>query len=813
MRRVYVRIVCVVLTTVAWFGASAQEPVDEVPFYDPFEDDFREIIVDTTLFYSPLGDGVSIFGSMARYGLGFVSYSPRGFDERFQRAYLAGLELSGGIGRYPDYNMYTALGALSPQESRTYGAYLSGAYSPLSTDVYDMRASYAPQGISATYTFSQRRYRNGMRFRTAGNAGRGWAYSLAARGRWGEDSFVEGVFTDAFMASAAVEKMFDNGASLSFFAMAAPQQRGQKGWVEQEACDLTGNNWYNPYWGPFEGRVRNTRVRYDTALLAAACFGMYDAAGNYYSVTAGYRGGSRGRSGLAWFDAPNPMPDYYANMPGHNAEPNMVEGLTDAWLNGGTAVSQYDWEEMYTANLLSDDGAALYVADRHMEAPDNFQLSFNVAGAERDGFGFDYGVRLRSDNSSFYREVYDLLGAEYAVNRDPFTGADSNVRDAGRLVGEGERYDYDYHIRQHSVSAYCAGHYRHGQLGVSFGAEVAGLWLLREGHYEKETLQGKASYGPSETCAFTPYNVFLACRYGFTARHRISLELYTGEYAPDYEDVFLSPDYSNAVFAGSRTETIWGAGLDYRLPLSHFAEFQLSGYAMRTSDGTRISHYYDDVYGKYCDLVLSGIGTVDWGVEAGARIHLTERLELLAAVSVGGNTYCGDPRVDIFEDASGEVLMSDSRTRLDGYVHTTSPQTAVTAALNYTTRSRWSFTAEWMYAGRRYVTVNPLRRTERIVSLFASPEERAACVGQERLPDAWVVNIGVTKGFSLFGTYVFASLSVDNLLDRRDILYGGYEQMRLDKYTVDGKRTYSPFPSRYSYAYPRTLLVSLTVSF
>ena len=203
-----------VFTAVAWFGASAQELVDEVPFYDPFEDDFREIIVDTTLFYSPLGDGVSIFGSMARYGFGFVSYSPRGFDERFQRAYLAGLELSGGIGRYPDYNMYTALAALSPQESRSYGAYLSGAYSPLSTDVYDVRASCASQGVSATYTFSQRRYRNGMRFRAAGDAGRGWAYSLAARGRWGEDSFVDGVFTDAFMASAAVEKVFNSGASL-----------------------------------------------------------------------------------------------------------------------------------------------------------------------------------------------------------------------------------------------------------------------------------------------------------------------------------------------------------------------------------------------------------------------------------------------------------------------------------------------------------------------------------------------------------------------------------------------------------------------
>ena len=110
--------------------------------------------------------------------------------------------------------------------------------------------------------------------------------------------------------------------------------------------------------------------------------------------------------------------------------------------------------------------------------------------------------------------------------------------------------------------------------------------------------------------------------------------------------------------------------------------------------------------------------------------------------------------------------------------------------------------------------VNPLRLTDRCRYLASSPEERQACVRQERLPYAWVLNVGVTKGFTLFGVRVFASLSVDNLLDRRDIVYGGYEQMRFDEYTAaDGRNAYRPFPARYSYAYPRTFLASLTVSF
>ena len=113
---------------------SAQEPADDEPYYDPFEDDFREITVDTALFYSPLGDGSTLFAQMSRYGFGFTSYRSRGLDERFARASLAGLELSSGLGRYPDYHLYTALGALAPQESRIYGASVAGTYSPLYTD-------------------------------------------------------------------------------------------------------------------------------------------------------------------------------------------------------------------------------------------------------------------------------------------------------------------------------------------------------------------------------------------------------------------------------------------------------------------------------------------------------------------------------------------------------------------------------------------------------------------------------------------------------------------------------------------------------
>ena len=620
---------------------SAQEPADDEPYYDPFEDDFREITVDTALFYSPLGDGSTLFAQMSRYGFGFTSYRSRGLDERFARASLAGLELSSGLGRYPDYHLYTALGALAPQESRIYGASVAGTYSPLYTDFYDIRASLAMQGVSATYTFSQRRYRNGMRLRAAGEAGRGWYYAVSARGRWGEDAFVKGVFTDSFMASASVEKRFQSGASLSLFLMAAPQERGMKGWTEREAYVLTGNNLYNPYWGPFQGKVRNSRVRRDFAPLAAVNFGISDRNGVYYSVSVGCRYGFRGRSGLSWSDASSPAPDYHGNLPGHRTEPHVIAALEEAWRSGDERVTQVDWTGLYDANLFSPGGAALYLADRRMERVEGWQAAFSATAPERDGFRCDYGFRLRRDRSNFYREAADLLGAVFAYNRDPFTGVESDVRKPGRRVGPGDRYDYDYDILRREAVLFGAGHYRYGRFGLSFGAELSFADLCRVGHYEKATLPGSRSYGSSAVCGFTPYNVYVSARYGFTARHRLRAEVFAGEYMPCYEDIFLSPDYSNALAGGIRSERVAGVQAEYRVPLAWFAVAELAGYLVHTHGAMQVDRYYDDLYSAYCDMVMSGITRLDWGVEAGVRIELAERLVLLTVLSVGNNIYHG----------------------------------------------------------------------------------------------------------------------------------------------------------------------------
>lgn len=794
-------------------GLRAQEPFDEVAFGERFEDDFREIVIDTTLFYAPLGDEASLFARMSRYGFSFTAYSPRGADDRFRRVTVAGLELSDATARYPDYDLYSAWSSLAPASVRSYVPE-AGCYSPLFVDAYDVSASAVPAGLSATYTYAERRYRSGVRLRLAGELGRGWYYAAMLRGRWGEDACVQGVFTEMMMGSLAVEKRWGETMSLALYMMAAPQQRGLRGWAEQETFDLTGDNLYNPYWGWYDGRVRNARVRRDLTPMAVAVWRWQPSERQRVQVAAGWRFGVRSRSGLVWSDATSPYPDYYANLPGHCEDPEVAERLQALWRSGDERVTQIDWARMYDANLFSTDGeGACYWTDRRNERLNNWQVALTAETGSDFGLGGDYGLRLRADRTNRYRTVANLLGAGYAANRDPFTDEESDLRHPDRQVAEGERFDYDYDMLHREAVAFGALHYRHDRWLLELGGEVALAMLRREGHYDKQSRSGAVSFGPSETLRFTPWQAFVVGRYNFTPAHRIVVQAHAGRLLPHSEDLFLAPDYFNTTIDAPCTMRAVGASADYRLPVSHFGELQVAAFVMRTDDETQVFRYYDDMYRTYCDLAMTDIAKRNWGVEIGFRAEITERLSVQAAFATGSYCYANDPEVQIRDDATHTILMEGDRSRMKGFVYTTSPQTTAAVEVAYRTASSWGFSAEWMWADRRYVEPNPLRRTERVLAGAASPEDRLEFVRQERLPAAWVVNVGVTKGFEWAGMRGFVSLSVNNLLGRRDMIYGGYEQMRLMRRTVGGREVFTPFPSRYGYAYPRTLLASLTVNF
>ena len=160
------------------------------------------------------------------------------------------------------------------------------------------------------------------------------------------------------------------------------------------------------------------------------------------------------------------------------------------------------------------------------------------------------------------------------------------------------------------------------------------------------------------------------------------------------------------------------------------------------------------------------------------------------------------------------------------------PQIVSTLGLSYYKRGWWA-SINANYAGLRYIEPSAVMRTYRVLATANSPERLDELKSQERLKDAFTIDISLSKTlylnriskkiYSTNATPRFEDkhprsrlifrFGVRNLLGSRDIVYNGYESSRLQRYKIADSYVYTRQASRYMYAYPRTFYASATFAF
>ena len=142
----------------------------------------------------------------------------------------------------------------------------------------------------------------------------------------------------------SAEKIWDN-ARLRLITFGAPTERGQNAAVTQEVYDLTGSNNYNPYWGYQNGKVRNSRIvkSYDPTGIIAFDYKIDKQ--QEIKVAAGYHYSMYSNSALNYYNAPDPRPDYYRNLPsflwdGQIANPYNASSAKQLYDDNG---AKYPW--------------------------------------------------------------------------------------------------------------------------------------------------------------------------------------------------------------------------------------------------------------------------------------------------------------------------------------------------------------------------------------------------------------------------------------------------------------------------------------
>ena len=824
-----------------------------------------------------------VFNRIASFDLGFYWFRPRGIDGRTSENMMNGVSMVKSDNGNVDFSNWGGLNEIVryPEISANHSP-SEYAFGGASGVIYkNTKASEYRKGFQAVYSITNRNYRQRVSLRyTSGMSKSGWAFTLMGAKRWAEEGIQEGTFYDAYGTYLGIEKKFNNNHTITFNAFASPFRRSTSSPNTQEVYDYRGVH-YNSYWGWQDGEKRNERVRQGfQPVLMLQDFWKINKKSNLWTSVS-YQFGKDKGSRLDWQNAPNPSPTYYRNLPSYiaslnpavlTADPNNLGSLSGAydayqsavnlWQSGDPSLTQINWNRLYAKNMeqapVTNYGVtgkrAIYFQvndvsdDKIWNAATHYTYNFT------DKSRFILNLSYQNYKSDLYREVKDLLGADFAYNRDPFA-ATNNPGTSG-LFNEGEenvakkvgdKIGYNYTFRRQEVKVNPGYKFSQGAFDVFVSGMVGYSSSNREGHF-KHYLYAD-SFGKSADKNYWNYGMKGQIVYRLNGRNFL---IYNGAYfsqAPYLEDIFINPRLNASVAPNLKNTIINANDLSYVVN-TPFYKIRASVFLVDTQNETNVQRFFADgiqidsndgngdagtnsggkyVQSAFITQVMSNVEKRNMGAELGMDIKILPTLSFQGAASYGKFTYKNDPDVYFASDAIGVFANDQSfvkfgKSYIKDYKQGGTPQTAFSVGLRYSSPKYWWVGANWNYLDDNYLDPSAIMRSENFVQNpnsgtpynDISESEVRRLLKPNKLPSAYFFNANVGKSWVLGKYYVLISASVNNIFDNTKYITGGFEQTRnikYDTFSVDYDRATSLFGPKYWYTQGRSYFVNLQFRF
>lgn len=779
------------------------------------------------------------YSSISGYAWGPYWFRVRGYQSNYQDIYIDGINMANPERGYASWSLWGGLNDVTRNKEVTYnvspvdyGFSNVGGTTNIITD-----ASKQRPGFRGSYSYSNGAYANRIMLTySTGLMENGWAVTASASRRWAQEGYVEGTTYDAWAGFLGIEKEFTSNHSLGLTAFVAPSTRGQQGSTVQEAYDLKGTNYYNPYWGYQDGEKRNSREK----TVVTPQFILKD---NWHisdkvalKTSAGFSFGKQNRTALNWYDAPDPRPDYYRNLPSYQYDQgNDIAGdmLTEAWESDD--YGQINWDAMYQINYnnvetvpvnwLEQDGTtttgkrAHYIVENRIQETMQFDLNPTVLWDISDKTSVRTGLQYQYYNGRNYNTVNDLLGADYYVDIDNFADRDfvdpesavNDLNDPNVIKGEGDviSHDYDAYIQDAKWWGQLQNSFSNGTYYI--GANVGYESMYRYGNRNKGLFPDELSYGKSEVLDFTTYGAKIGGEYFVNGRNVFTINASYDKDAPLYVDSFTSLRTRNETVDGLTTSTVVSGDLNYYYRGQDF-KVRASLFYTEISDLTDVISYYDDAYQNFVNYILTGVGQQNSGIELGVQYNITQELRVKAAGTYAKYLYNEDPLATTTIDNSSEVLNQDETVYYTGRHVGGSPETAGSIGLEYWSKRYWFVGVQGNFLGSRYVTLNPARYTDRAISepgIVYGSDQYYEVINQEEMANAFTLDFSAGKNWKIDDYFLRLNFNINNVLNATDIATTGYQQYRYDY--VDGNP--EKFANKYYYAQGIRAFLNVSVNF
>ncbi len=502
-----------------------------------------------------------VFNSNTSYAWSSVRYRQRGYDQKYEQTYINCLSFnSQERGTFS----YASIGGLN-DASRNKDVFNGIESNPFSfgalgqsTNIMMQATNYA-QGWKVGLAGTNRNYKGRVNaLYSSGLLENGWAFAGQLAWRYSPYIDMKGIIGEGICYNSlgyffTAEKQWGSNHRLSLVTFGAPTERGQSAGVTQEVIDLTGSIYYNPYWGYQNGKVRNSRIvkSFDPTAIASYEWKITDE--QVLKVGLGYHYSFYSNSALTFYNAPDPRPDYYRNLPsflwdgqidkngdfiyedmngtslgdwqtdlnvGPSINADAYRTLRDAWTSRDDATTQINWDALYAANyqnnVVNPDASARYMVERRHNDLQEGMFSANYQNSEYNHLKITAGVEVKLSQGIHYKTVDDLLGANQWIDIDPFADRDikelatnigmtqtdiekvklNNITDIDNItnsytkVTDSDRFGYDYRINMTNASIWAQNEWSFNEVDFYYGLRVTYSGMYRT----TDMLNGRAWY-------------------------------------------------------------------------------------------------------------------------------------------------------------------------------------------------------------------------------------------------------------------------------------------------------------------------------
>ena len=506
-----------------------------------------------------------VFNATISYAWSNARYRGRGYEQIYEQNYIEGISFNSA--ERGQFN-FSAMGGLNDAtryrevvEGMEASNFTFGSWGK-STNYMQSATNYA-QGWKVGLAGTNRNYKGAARATySSGLMENGWAFTAQLAWRYTPYIDVKGQIGEGISYSSVgyfftAEKQWGKDKRLSLITFGAPTRRGQSSALTQETYDLTnqynktswGYNNYNPYWGYQDGKVRNSRIvhSYDPTVIASFDWQINEQ--NFLKAGVGYHYSMYSNSALTFYNATDPRPDYYRNLPsflwdgqidnngnwieesldgdvlgkggnshfgyvGSSVDMNTYNTLVDLWTSRDDKATQIDWDALYAANNANNvnnpDGSARYIVERRHNDIQEGMININYRNTSVDNLTITAGLEAKGSQGIHYKTVDDLLGGNQWIDVDPFAERDikelatnigltqadianvkqNDLRNPNAVVKDHGRFGYDYRINMINAKLWAQNEWKWNNVDLYYGLQLTYSSIQRT----TDMLNGRAWY-------------------------------------------------------------------------------------------------------------------------------------------------------------------------------------------------------------------------------------------------------------------------------------------------------------------------------